>query len=146
MHRAQLDGTIEWNKYQNESSNSRLLIGYMGYWGKGNGIFIVLISEWELQYQTASTVHEVKNGKGMTYTHLHSGDIRMRAPISDHQLVLYIGSGGQCQEWHIHNVVIRLRASISEYQNYSGGLVGQGMPYTQCWHLILVKHVIGEGT
>ena len=39
-------------------------IVHMGFWRQGNGIYTVLIAELELQ---------------MTYTHLRSGVVRMRA-------------------------------------------------------------------
>ena len=107
--------------YQNESSDIRLALLYM-----------------------------VKEGKGMAYTHLHSGDIRRRALISDHHLVLYIGSGGTV-EWHIRNVVSRMWAPISDFQYFSGDLVDKEchihtvlasmsaaswLPYSLVWYSI----------
>ena len=66
----------------------------------------------------------------------------MRAPISDHHLVLYIGSGGTV-EWHICNVVSRMGAPISDFQYCSWDLVDK-----ECHiHTVLASNcMIGEGT
>ena len=61
--------------------------------------------EWELRYKTISTV---QGGQRNDMYIIHSADIRMAAPIPDHQYCL-VWSRGQLIGI-IHNVVIRMRA------------------------------------